>query len=559
MFQFEKSRKRRFQIYIALLIGFSILFAPHSKAADPIKGEGFCTEQEKWSVPETVGKKWASMIDDAQSSIEDYSKGLRIALQAKQAGKGFVKEWGEYWIWRSYLSLGLVHLAHRGFNKVIGQSGFEKDAKPSLVQRAALGCLVQLKREFPSLTVSNETLQKVLRWKRSEPAWQLITQVLLQKISDAAPKSDLQVYLDFLKGTGPYEAFAFGNWYAYLQRPVEAAKNFEFFLNLKTVPGILEDRQDYTKLILARQYHELKRYDDAIKMYSSVAQNSNFFAQALVEQSWSNLVKGDRSRAVGAAFGLGLGKVRDTFNPDAPVVMAISLFEICQFVESYRMVRLFKSVYEPVYQWLFDWNKKREKGQKGESLYQLAVDSLKGLVKVPEKVASEWARSPYFVTYQSELNLWYDEAKIAKRVLKYLNQKNANVSSRTKTELRTALGYFVKEIPSQQTRLVQKIEFELARLNGRMLKYLADTADNAQLVEVEIFNAASEGLLNPEDQPKAPIEVKRLAESSQSREWRFGRFPAANDKAARTAEVWDDEIDSLVADLKDRCPRTEKK
>ena len=102
---------------------------------------------------------------------------------------------------------------------------------------------------------------------------------------------------------------------------------------------------------------------------------------------------------------LNAGGLRHTFTPEAPMVMAMSLNELCQYPESVRAIHTFKKGYEKSFQWL-------QKNITG-NLYPDAVQYVRRAqgATVPDRVASEWVRSPLFISSQDELNLLFDESE----------------------------------------------------------------------------------------------------------------------------------------------------
>src|SRR5581483_11132653 len=139
-----------------------------------------------------------------------------------------------------------------------------------------------------------------------------------------------------------------------------------------------------------------------------VARSSNQLAVSLEEMSWAFLMNDRYSEAIGTAMNLEAGGLRHTFAPEAGMVMAMALNELCQYPESVRAIQLLRKHYEQPYKWLSEWAQAEVDGKR-RNLYQLAVEFLKKQGKTPERVASEWVRSPLMIADQDEVNLLFDE------------------------------------------------------------------------------------------------------------------------------------------------------
>src|SRR5262249_10091304 len=106
------------------------------------------------------------------------------------------------------------------------------------------------------------------------------------------------------------------------------------------------------------------------------------------------------------------GGLRTTFAPEALMDAAMALNELCLFPESLQMIQTFRKSYERSYHWLKDHVGKNAP-KRSEHLYPLALGYLKGDNKkeVPERVASEWIRSPIFQARQQSINVSFSQAK----------------------------------------------------------------------------------------------------------------------------------------------------
>src|SRR6185437_5883858 len=95
--------------------------------------------------------------------------------------------------------------------------------------------------------------------------------------------------------------------------------------------------------------------------------------------------------------------------------------------------------------------------------------------------------------------------------------------------------------------------------NVRMLTQLDEIAENIQLIEVEIYNGASQDIIWQNAHP----DYKKIAEQmkdqreavERSKTWDWGREVAGSDDSQ---EIWEDELGSFKANLFDNCSSKDK-
>lgn len=284
------------------------------------------------------------------------------------------------------------------------------------------------------------------------------------------------------------------------------------------------------------------------------------------------------------------------------MVMAMSLNELCQYPESVRAIRAFQRNYEKAYKWLGS--------SITENLYPLAVQYVRRAPAqtVPDRVASEWVRSPLFISSQDELNLLFDEqestialgrsgakeqTKLADglilrskglparlRAAKNKMKEGDRLPAVLKEDLlalkemilryrrlqqgapvwHTILANHKKTAKATELKLVASINADLKARSERMRAQLEEIAENIQLIEVEIYNGASQDIIWQNAHP----EYKKIAQKLKDEHKRetgaktmdWGRAPASLDEEG--GEVWEDELGSFAANLYDNCSSKDK-
>jgi hypothetical protein len=400
-----------------------------------------------------------------------------------------------------------------------------------------------------------------------------------------------------LKGAGVYEDFAIALRATHENDHNTAVTAMDRFFNAPSLPPSLKRFVNTAHILMARDLYSLQQFDRASQHLRQVTKTSNELATALEELAWSQLLNDRLADSIGTSVTLQAGGLRHTFAPEAPMVMAMSLNELCQYPESVRAINVFRKNYEKPYQWL----------QTGISpnLYPLAVKFVKktpGQV-VPDRVASEWVQSPLFISSQDELNLLFEEKvstlalgksganeqlKLAEGLMlkardlpKRLQEAKAKMKEgdhlpsllmADMLELKdmilhyrrlqqgapvwhTILANYHKTAPGIESKLLGTVNADLKARSQRMLDQLEEIAENIQLIEVEIYNGASQDIIWKNAHPDYAKVAEKLTENTRkeraAKTWDWGRTPANMEDDG--AEVWEDELGSFSANLYDNC------
>jgi hypothetical protein len=118
-----------------------------------------------------------------------------------------------------------------------------------------------------------------------------------------------------------------------------------------------------------------------------------------------------------------------------------------------------------------------------------------------------------------------------------------------------------KQAPGIEKKHTADIESDLKIRTDRMLTQLQEVAENIQLIEVEIYNGASEDIIWQNAHPGYKKVAKDLDNEDADRApaskvWDWGRTRIASDND--NVEVWEDELGSFKADMVDNCSSKDK-
>jgi tetratricopeptide (TPR) repeat protein len=554
-------------------------------------GERYCQSDERWTPAQPFAAR-ARFGVAAGAPARSFAEGLALRRGATDAAEA---AFGEYWASRALLEAGLVHQAREGFSAVASR---EAGAKAAPARLAAVGCLERIAELHPSLATIpavEAVLPKLARLARPgaelEAARAYAARVA-RELAARDPES-ASAALALLPAQSPGAELARAFLAAATEDHERTIEETQAFLASNPIPAALRRYEDSARLLLSRALYSTGKFDRATDQLRKLHKGSNELAESLSELAWAYLQEGRAPEAIGAAMNLQAGGLRHTFAPEGPMVMAMALNEICQYPESVTAIRAYRRGYAKARDWLAAWT-----AGGMQPLYASAVEFLRKQGEVPDRVGSEWIRSPLFISSQDEINLIYDEAeaaaalgrsgsreqqRLSAQLLEQANKllpdiklarmkpgplpkkvlaaiEDLRETGRALRRMRAAAPVWSRILLAQQKRaptlehtLVARIETDLRDRSQRMLEQLDEVAENIQLVEVEIYDGASADIIwqnaHPEFKKMAHDLDNQESGTSASKTWNWGRAPGSDD----SSEIWEDELGSFKANLYDNC------
>lgn len=573
-------------------------------------------------IPKGIDDTWiltfSRYLQGKMTSIESFSQALALR---RLAATPHERVFSEYWVSRVLLAAGMVHLAESGFKSIL-QSEVTLNSAP--FQLAALGCMNLIKRKNGVLALKPEVisqLTEILAYAaRRAPELRSNVWETSVHLMAAGPEFHSPELLSILKGAGPYESLALGLYHSNIYSGFNASganapaktngesqqqtiQHLQAFFAVPNTPEGLVSLKDQAYLLLGRAWYSLGVYDKAIASYRKMNIRSNEWVHALSELGWSYLMAGYYREAIGVGVGVQSGALRHTFSPETLMVMAMALNEMCYFPESLKMVNKFKKEYLKSYTWLKQEVPHPTAGYKQAIAY--AKNSPES--KVPGAIASEWVRSPIFLTQQDQINLSLRERSTSNLLTDQGLKEQNRLALEVAKELRELRGKYAsakirlkagENLPLDLTRRIQNVKQELQRfariknaapiwrvmlarfearaqevsadsvarisnhitqLNQRMLTQLEEISENHELLEVEIFNGASDDLIWQNAHPDYKNILSKMKasknEASADKVWDWGTSVGGLDGKG---EIWEDEVGSLSANLHDNCESKDK-
>jgi hypothetical protein len=547
-----------------------------------------CLTTEHWVIKDQKNPNWLKEFHEFTAHRSQISSSFAQAIQLKRISQvmgnsEFESDFSEYWLARVLYDANLAPLAHRVFQSVFENSGNLE------LKKAAFTCLARIQMNHPDWSAPDLKQAKDLLWNEADSDILALTLIgkedhLSQKL--AISHRNLVDGINFVKN----------------KKYTDAIVSLENFLKyLETHPShFLSRYQDQAHLFLGRAYYSVARFKEAENQFQRVKKTSNEQIEALSNLAWAYLLDEKYDDAIGVALQLRTGNLRNTFVPEPMMVAAMALNEICIYPESIRMVQTLVRDYAAIHDWL-------EKNQNRDDGYNLATQTLKNQSPAPTKLATEWLRAPEFLTRQKEINTLIGQAKLMemiesqalqeqKRLTKnYLDHTSAFIQEfriaklnlkagqdlppqwsdrystlkkehrklsqfyRASKTWKTLARNYNKMIPQFRSQLVKKVGTDIRKKNQKMLALLKSIRSNSDLIEVEIYNGASQDLIWKNAHPGYEPISENLEESKpgadQSKTWSWGHFKTSD---LDDSEVWEDELGALKADVQNHCGMKER-
>jgi len=558
-----------------------------------------CTNQEKWVYGDLIPEEWqkthSRSLNGSIGSASSFAEALALRKQAKTRE---LKIFSEFWMSSALYKAGMIHVANNGFSAI---SAKKTHSDYQNIQKAALDCLSEINQKYPSIDIPQSALKNLSTLPSNTSQRRVAFVGALKELKKGTLGKDSNNLLKVIKENDPYGSFIRGVLAASEGKNKLAQKHLKRFTSKIYHDPLVSRQRDNALLILARSYFETGDYKSASRTFDNVSKSSNLLAQALVGQAWSDLVGEDQASAIGTSIQFNNGGLSSTFAPDAPVILSMALVELCQYPVALQSIDFFNQQYSPPYQWLKKWSEKKK------HLYPEAIKFVEGSSEVPDKVATEWIRSPLFIARQDEINLIFKESKskiqaekkghltqteMSKKLLKESKKlisqfnkykadgyKNANLPQPFISDvsnlredfihfqrLRKAapiwnrvVSSFDKTKVKRRNQLLDDINTDLRIITEKMMSSLVSTSENMQLVKMEVYNGATHDIVwqnaNPDYEKVADeIEAKKKA-AAKSKVWSWGQVSGG---IFGNEEIWEDELGSFKAQLVNNCSTKKK-
>ncbi len=570
-------------------VALGLLFATASAQANV---NGACTPSEKWGLL-PLDTAWAQRFRESIRETHSPVESMAFAQRLRQDSDSRLSDFfSEYWLSRSLVRSGHFPLAEAGFERILSRLPAEKDYET--LRLASFQCLGLIHHQFPSRQISRSlySAPQALPMGAEKDYW-LFRWAIEQDQAKSALKL-MSAESDFAPALKALIAYEDQEW-------SKAGEHIDAFLMRPARHPYLKSQLEHWRLFAGRVHYSASTFSKAMNYWGAVDRRSNELVQALTEVAWAQLKSGKYNDAIGTSLSLQTGWLQNTYSPEGLMVMAMAFNETCHYPEAMRATELLRSQYEPVLTWL-----KENKKLSDEALYEELVKAMrKKDSKVPYRLASEWIRSPRFLSRQVEVNALLKmnersqetlqkgrmrQKERVQELLKLVRDLKTDIVSAQKSnpdklnlpdwiqvkldtlkgrlEEYDALRSFApvwkqadnankKLSATRKSELTKAISRHVAQTNERVMGQILDIYDNLQFVEVEIYQGATQDMIftnsHPDYQKKLSALKNKEGFRLKSQELSWGQIST---EQLGQSEIWEDELGGFKADLPNKCDKS---
>ncbi len=124
----------------------------------------------------------------------------------------------------------------------------------------------------------------------------------------------------------------------------------------------------------------------AVKYWNKVDQGSEYWLDALFEESWAYFMAGDYAHALGNIHTIGSPYFPNSYYPEAEILKAVIYFSNCQYDDAETIVARFQTQYQPIYDELSKTLKRFQGDDQDEPFYKFLKQVRDGKVDLPPRI-----------------------------------------------------------------------------------------------------------------------------------------------------------------------------
>jgi len=193
---------------------------------------------------------------------------------------------------------------------------------------------------------------------------------------------------------------------SYVQRrqSVPAVKAFQAIIDAidDGVEGVEDEARmkDLAHLSMARTYYSAsvrldennipkidpKKLSAAVKYWNRVDEGSEYWLDALFEESWAYFMAGDYPHALGNIHTIESPYFPNAFYPEADILKSVISFTVCQYQDALTMVARMKKKYEPIKKELEAILDRYKDDESGAKFFQFLKDVREGKANLDPKI-----------------------------------------------------------------------------------------------------------------------------------------------------------------------------
>lgn len=188
-----------------------------------------------------------------------------------------------------------------------------------------------------------------------------------------------------------------------MRRSVPAVQSFQRIVGAidEGVEGVEDESRmrDLAFLSMARTYYSASvRLDEnnsptidsgklsaAVKYWNKVDEGSEYWLDALFEESWAYFMAGDYSHALGNVHTIEAPYFPNSYYPEAEVLKAVIYFSNCQYEDATTIVANFQTKYQPIYDDLNKTLAKFKGENQEETFFKFLKEVREGKADIPPR------------------------------------------------------------------------------------------------------------------------------------------------------------------------------
>ncbi len=128
----------------------------------------------------------------------------------------------------------------------------------------------------------------------------------------------------------------------------EALRSFQSLLASRTSAGVTDTNKVAAQLAIARTYYQAQAWDEALDWYRKIPRDTDFWHEALFEESWAYLRAAKFRSALSNFQSLHSAYYEDYYIPESLLLRAIVYLYICKYDEMNKVLGLFEKTYGSV-------------------------------------------------------------------------------------------------------------------------------------------------------------------------------------------------------------------
>ena len=285
---------------------------------------------------------------------------------------------------------------------------------------------------------------------------------------------------------------------------------------------------------LARIYYSTKHWDSAVDAWNKVPQSSEYYLDALMEESWAYFQVEQLDRALGNIHTLNSPFFETSFYPESIVLKAVIYFNECMYEDAQMTVDEFTKEYQPIQDELTTLMKKYQDNMAFfQFLKQVRTEKVDLKPRILRIIKTALGDRTLLrnIEYVDHLDLETEQLK--KMPPAFIN---SGVGARIQQDIAAA-----RSVAVDNTGNLAKSRYE------RLLEELRDYLNQAMRIQIEILNAMR-GQLTAEIANEQTLSQQKTAEAEVSSDAEHVLWPF-------DGEFWRDELGYYRQPISSRCGR----